>query len=321
MGDDLLDNIRTKCREVAERSEFVRIDHERITAYAASLPASQLKAPQMDPSRHYLGHDEGTVAFFLTLDAINFGSGYFPELLKNPGASGYFSVVSALNDHFDTFGPLSARDLTGLTASDCARIFSQDIDNPSARELMGLFARSLSELGNFLSARFDGNFLGLVQAAGNSAAALVTLLREMPDFNDAAEYRGVNVPFFKRAQLAAADLCIAFAGQGPGYFKDIDRLTIMADNLVPHVLRLDGVLHYREDLAARIERGERLLCGSEEEVEIRACAVHAAELILAALHREGRGINAMLLDNFLWHRGQEGSYRVRPRHRTRTVFY
>jgi hypothetical protein len=29
----------------------------------------------------------------------------------------------------------------------------------------------------------------------------------------------------------------------------------------------------------------------------------------------------MMLDNFLWHRGQEPAYRARPRHLTRTVFY
>jgi hypothetical protein len=87
------------------------------------------------------------------------------------------------------------------------------------------------------------------------------------------------------------------------------------------VLRLDGVLHYQEELAIRIDRGEPLPAGSPEEVEIRACAVHAAELLVAELRRRGEKVNAMMLDNFLWHRGQEPFYRARPRHRTRTVFY
>ena len=52
----------------------------------------------------------------------------------------------------------------------------------------------------------------------------------MPFFDD----RG----FYKRAQIAANDLHLA----GVVDFADIDRLTIFADNLVPHVLRLDGVL-------------------------------------------------------------------------------
>lgn len=131
----------------------------------------------------------------------------------------------------------------------------------------------------------------------------------------------MRVPFHKRAQLTAIDLYIAFAGEGAGRFDDMDRLTICADNLVPHVLRLDGILRYREELAARVDSGELLPAGSQEEVEIRACAVHAAERIVDALRHRGEKVNAMMLDNLLWHRGQEPFYRARPRHRTRTVFY
>ena len=92
-----------------------------------------------------------------------------------------------------------------------------------------------------------------------------------------------RVPFFKRAQIAAADL--ALAGLAPA--EDLDRLTLFADNLVPHVLRLDGVLEFDDDLVARIDAEELLEHDSPEEVEIRACALHAVELLVAA-HRSRR---------------------------------
>ena len=57
--------------------------------------------------------------------------------------------------------------------------------------------------------------------------------------------------FFKRAQLVPSDLALA----GMARFRDLDRLTIFADNLVPHVLRVDGVLVYDPRLAARIDAG------------------------------------------------------------------
>jgi hypothetical protein len=56
-------------------------------------------------------------------------------------------------------------------------------------------------------------------------------------------------------------------------------------------------------------------------IEIRAGAVHAVELIRAALGQRGEPVTAMLLDYVLWNRGQEPAYKARPRHRTRTVFY
>ena len=86
------------------------------------------------------------------------------------------------------------------------------------------------------------------------------------------------MPFFKRAQLAAADLHL----QGIAPAADVAALTLFADNLVPHVLRIDGVLEFEPELAARIERGELIEHDSPEEVEIRACALHAVELLVAA---------------------------------------
>jgi hypothetical protein len=143
----------------------------------------------------------------------------------------------------------------------------------------------------------------------------------MPYFNDVETYGEMRVPFFKRAQLTAADLAIAFNGQGPGYFHDLDRLTIFADNLVPHVLHVDGILRYEDDLAACIEREELVPSGSAEEVEIRACGVHAVELLVAELREQGQPITARGLDYLLWNRGQGPHYKARPRHRTRSVYY
>jgi hypothetical protein len=137
----------------------------------------------------------------------------------------------------------------------------------------------------------------------HSAEALAEALRAMPFFDD--------VGFWKRAQITANDLHLA----GILEFGDIDRLTIFADNLVPHVLRVDGVLRYDDELAARIDSGELLPPGDEER-EIRGCAVHACELIAREL-----GIPARDLDVMLWNRGQGERYKSRPRHRTRSVYY
>jgi len=235
-------------------------------------------------------------AYFFTLDAINFGSGWFPTLRKRPGSSGYFTVAWALTDRFREAGAWTNAELRALGAADVAAVLGQD----ARHELMDLFARGLRDLGAFLG---DRRPLDVVGEAGGSAARLAELLTEMPFFQDEG--------FWKRAQITANDLYLA----GIAEFDDLDRLTIFADNLVPHVLRVDGVLRYSPDLAARIDRQE-LLPPGEEEREIRACAVHACEQIAAGL-----GIPPRDLDVMLWSRGQKPAYKARPRHRTRTVFY
>ncbi len=317
-----LQQVRTACRRVAEQATWVHIDHDRLAAYAASLPLEQIRQPELHATRHYLGHGEATAAFFVTLDAINFGSGYFPHLRKRPGMSGYFTVASSLNDFFQAHGPLTAPQLAQLTAKDCARIFGQALDNAPIAELMDLFAQALGDLGRYLLKRFEGRFAHLIEAADHSAVRLVELLRAMPLLNDVQWYGELEVPFFKRAQLTAADLHLAFAGQGLGHFTDLEQLTIFADNLVPHVLRIDEVLRYDDNLAARIDREELIPAGSPEEVEIRASAVHVVECLVEQLHSTGHPVTAMQLDYLLWNRGQQPYYKqIRPRHRTRTVYY
>ncbi len=318
----ILQEIREGAAEVSRRARHVRINRERLPEYAASLPLEKAKAPALDPSRHFLAGEEGTLAYLVTLDAINFGSGYFPQLRKRPGMSGYFTVAASLTDHFRDRGPLSAEALTRLTKADCARIFGQEGAPAPIDELMALFAHALSLLGRFVLEGYQGRFRALVESAAGSAERLAETLAGMEPFHDVQTYSELVVPFYKRAQLTAADLAVAFKGQGLGHFRDLDRLTIFADNLVPHVLRVDGVLLYDDGLATRIDREELVPSGSPEEVEIRASAVHAVELLVAELSRSGRPATAMGLDYLLWNRGQEPRYKqAKPRHRTRTVYY
>ena len=321
MNTGYIDTVRSACCTVAERATHIRINYDQMRAYAFSLPLDKAISPELDPHSHYLGHDEGSISFILTLDSINFGSGYFPHLQKRPGMSGYFTVASSLTDFFKRNGTMSANQLRHITSADCAAIFGQDLDNPPVRELMQHFATALSDLGKYLQTEFDTRFLNLVDAANSSVEGLVELLIKMPYFNDVESYDNFRVPFYKRAQLTAADLALAFDGSGPGYFHDMDTLTIFADNLVPHVLRVDKILGYEKNLTKRIDSGELIPAGSPEEVEIRACAVHAVELLKKELQNSGHQVSASGLDYLLWNRGQQPNYKAIPRHRTRTVFY
>jgi hypothetical protein len=176
---------------------------------------------------------------------------------------------------------------------------------------MGHFERHLRELGSRVLE--DGSFLGLARSGDGSAEALATRLAGWETWRDVSPYDGAPVPFFKRAQIAAADL--ALSGLAPA--DDLDRLTLFADNLVPHVLRLDGVLAFEAPLVARIEAERPLEHDSPEEVEIRACALHAVELLVAA----HGATTATAVDNVLWHRGGEPRYKARPRHRAPCTAY
>jgi hypothetical protein len=296
----LPDEIRRACAWVAARARHVRIVEDAIAPYAATLPAESPPAPDLAGAEL-----EERAAFSLTLNAINFGSGWFPTLRKAPGMSGFRTVEAGLRAH----GPWTADALATMTRAEIAGVVGQDPEH----ELMGHFTVHLRELGERVRDEDGGSFLALARSGDGSATRLAERLGRWQTWRDVSVYAGEEVPFFKRAQIAAADL--ALAGIAPA--DDLPELTIFADNLVPHVLRIDGVLEFDPDLVARIGSEQLLQHDSPEEIEIRACAVHAVELLVAA-----RGATtATAVDNVLWHRGGEPRYKAVPRHRARTTDY
>lgn len=289
------------------RAGSVSIETGRIATYAATL--SRPEGPALDPETHFAeGSRERRAAFVVCLDAINFGSGWWPTIRKRSGRSGYFTVAAGLTERFRAAGPWSAEELTALDAGGIATVLGQDPDHP----LMADFAAALRDVGGRVEAEHGGSFAAAVDAAGGSAVDLAGLLAGWDSFADVSSYEGREVPFFKRAQIAAADLDRA----GVVSFPDLGRLTAFADNLVPHVLRVDGVLHLDPALTAAIEAGELLEHGSPPEVELRAAAVHAAELLAAA-----SDLTAAEVDAALWIRGGERRYKALPRPRSRNTAY
>lgn len=197
----------------------------------------------------------------------------------------------------------------------------KEADTHPIAQLMSLFAQALNDLGRFIVDRYAGRFAGVVEEANHSAQTLVELLCRMPLYRDVHAYGDLTVPLYKRAQITAADLSLAFRDHTWGRFDDLAQLTIFADNLVPHVLRVDGLLQYDPDLLNRINREELIPSGSLEEIEIRACGLAAAEMLIGKLRRHGVTIIARDLDYFLWNQGQQPRYKSQPRHRTRCVYY
>lgn len=318
---DLPDRVREACAWVAARARHVRIVEDEIDGYAAAL-AAELAGDRTRPASApvelptFEGREE-RAAFAICLDAINFGSGWWPTIRKRPGHSGYFTVAAGLGERSEREGPWDAAELAELDAAEVARVLSQDPGHP----LIGQFAAALRDVGAHLGAEHGGSFATLVDGAQGSAVRLAGTLAGWDAFADVSAYDGRDVPFFKRAQLATADVDRA----GVAEFADLGRLTAFADNLVPHVPRVDGVLDLDPALTARIGAGDLLEHGSAEEVELRACTVQAVELRAAAAAARRDAPTPPLgpgeIDVALWNRGRAGRYKSVPRPRSRTTAY
>ena len=290
--EPVYDVVRRHCAAVATASRWIEIDAEAL--------ASPGSTEGLDPDLHFLdGEPEEVARYVLVLDTVNFGSGWFDSLDLPPGQSGTVAVTRALTEHARRRGGTwNADELRAMTTGGIARVLGQAAAHP----LMGLYAEALVGLGAWLGG--EGALVRIAAARGSADAFARSLADGMPFFDD--------VGFYKRAQITANDLVHA----GVAEFEDVDALTVFADNLVPHVLRGDGVLRYAPELAERVDAGIPLEPGGAMEVEIRACAVHACELIARDL-----AVAPRTLDNWLWNRGEDEPSALGRPHRAQTVFY
>src|SRR4051794_13885433 len=230
----LCEQVRRHCAEVAASARWVRIDP------AATVAAGGVAG--LDPDLHLLeAPPEERARYVLVLDAINFGSGWFPTLRSDGAESFTDALTRCLTGHArERGGPWTAPELRGLGARELAGVLGQD----PCHELMGLYAEALRALGGWLGDR--GALDAIAAADGSADRFAASLAAGMPFFDDPG--------FYKRAQITANDLVLA----GAADFADIDRLTVFADNLLPHVLRMDGVLEYAPELAAEVDAGRAL---------------------------------------------------------------
>lgn len=314
----IFDDIRAGFAFVAERARHVKIHEGRFPAYAQGLT---LRHPAMnfDAGHHFIGTPESTAAYVLTLDAVNFGSGYQPHLVREGWGmvdNGiYFTLATRLKKRFEQ-GGINADYLSQITQTEVAALFELP-QGPYGTELTGIFTSGLQDMGRLIARDYNGSFFSFVKAAGGQASRIIRQLADLPQFRDIHTYDGREIPLFKRAQSAAADLHDAFRHTGVILFNDIDQVTVLTDNDVPCVMRADGLLEYTPALAAHLEAGRELVSGSPEEIEIRACTGYVAERLAVC-----KGVNAIAIDRVLWHKGAEDPrYAAEPRHRTRSPYY
>lgn len=312
-------------KNVVEKSRLVRVDQEALVRFSRKLHEADTEVPVWDPFYHFSDAGEDTVFYLLILDSINFcfwplaGKSRWEIEYESGRLSGYYALAASLTRAFKSGTPINRADyLAELSIGELKKM----LGGQGELQLLDRRLEILRELGKVLLQEYGGKAHRMVEAAGNSAVELARLLAEkLVSFRDVAEYQGHEVFFYKRAQLIAADLFGAFDGKDWGRFEDLDMLTCFADYKLPQVLRHVGILRYATALAQKVDHMELIEAGSPEEIEIRASTIWAVELIRQELAHSGKTLKAFEIDWILWHMGQGPEFRVKPYHRTVTVFY
>ena len=310
---------------VSRMSRRVHIDEKSLTDFSDKLAAGPIEIPSWDHRYHFFDGSERTVSYLLALDTLNFcfwplsGNRKWEIEYESQNLSGYYALAASLKKAIETGIPITNAEYLAEVSLDSLKNI---LGGKGELQLMENRVKALNELGRFLLDKYDGQAGKLVGDSKNSAVKLVTLLTEnLSSFQDTAYHLGHKVFFYKRAQIFAADLYGAFGGRDWGYFKDINELTSFADYKLPQVLRHLGILCYAEDLENKIDQGIYLEAGGAEEVEIRSNTIRAVELIRSTLSGLGKEIRSFEIDWILWNMGQQNEFKVRPYHKTVTIFY
>lgn len=331
---------RESARFVAENSRDVLVDHEGVRRAAELLlPAAAAWRVEQWKSLHELnprGADEAALGWVFLVDSLNFS--FWAEREDSKCAvryggtpyTGYWALCAAVNRALDQGIPITSASYYATVSLEQVRdIFRSDTAVPMP--LMEERHRILNETGKILLEKFGGSFLNCVQKSGRSAQKLMQLIVEnFPSYRDEAEFEGKRIAFYKRAQILVADTWSVLEGKGDGCFEDISSITMFADYRLPQILVYLGALKYSDELLKKLLKGEMLLNGDKQEVEIRGCSIWCVELIrdrLLELLEKGENspveINSVLLDYHLWDYAREHREDMKgvPFHRTRCIYY
>ena len=319
--EGFIESLKTNYAFVARNAEHISINYDILESYARSLPALK-ESEVLDSEHHYISDNiEDNLSYIIALDSMNFGSG-FQDAIKDEGYEQpegfYFKVAGVLKRYYETKGPLKAVDLASFSAQDVANVLDLPNiqENPYSFRLASSYSASVKEVGQYVVKNHGGSFTNMIESCDGLAENFIYMLTRLATYNDTCAYRGQRIPFYKRAISCAADLNDLYSHKGQVLFHDIDKLPCLADCDIPHVLRLDDILKYDAELADTIDQNELIESGSSYEVELRACAVHAVEIMAA---KSGR--TAIEIDRILWHRAQEEAYKNKTPHRCETKFY
>lgn len=320
MTQPLVQQVRDDATWVMSQARDVFVNADRVDGYARNLVAQNpVLVTALDSENHFVNSADKvkTAAYVLALDSINFGSGAFHIAQRDGIDLEYHVVAQGLKRAFENGALGSTPTWVQMTAAQCHAMFGIAAGKHEALDnLMAQFANHLQRSAALVERDF-GSVAKMLEQYRGQGIALLDKLAQWPHFKDVVEYEGRSVAIYKRAQIFLADLELAIAPQG-AYFGGLDQLTCFADNMVPHVLRADGVLRYSDALAQRIDAGVMIAAGSTEETELRCAAIHVVELMRQSLSAAYTSVN---LDHMLWHRGYlPGFTDLRP-HRTLSIWY
>src|ERR1700722_11984775 len=212
--------------------------------------------------------------------------------------------------------------LSKITKMDLAGLFRGNIEMPMLDERVAI----LHQVGAVLASKYDGRFSNFVKSASprcydNGKGLVDKLVAEFPRFNDVSKYDGAEIKIYKLAQLGVWMLYSSLHASGGFKLEDPEKLSALADYIVPAGLRLLNILAYSPALEKTIDTYQMIPRDSTQEIEIRAHTLYATALLREEINKlRPHDLQVIIpqIDARLWTHYHTTFW---PHHLTRTIMY
>lgn len=311
----MLDKVLDTSKYVVENSKHVSIDYSNITNLIDELYnfnnvhyLSKVKYPIYDMDIKDL------INFLLIYDSIDFSFWGNPKWENKNGLDGGIGLLDCVFNLFkDKDSTEVIKYLSNITLDEFSNILKGNIDIPLLNERYNIVKDiCTTSVNNMYS-----NFYNEIKDIRIDIDLFSFILDNFKSFIDTRTYKGVEVHFYKLAQLLTSDILHVYELK-MGYDVDYSSLIGCADYKIPQVLESLGILKYDEELTSIIESKTEIEENSEYEVEIRSSMLVVIDYIYNTINKE---IPRIDINDFIWSKGQDKTRVTKPYHLTRTTSY
>lgn len=298
------------CRYVAKNSTHVKLNDGNFDSFKRALKNYRQEEGWASATKRLVQGTKHETEISVLRDALNFnfwrkaydGMERFETTYKSRKYHGAMAMAACIRRAVYNGIPIYEPDyLRDIEYREADKIFEGNITIPLIDDRI----RIMNELGS-KGKRLDA----FLEKGPRDLWSLVRKLSSTyPSFEDVPNYRGMAVPFFKRAQL----LFNTLHEQGYIEVKGLESGTILADYRISQALRELEIIEYSSELAGKVDNLQLIDAGSEEEIEIRALSVVAADELAKKFELPLRQV-----DDALWQYGRKCSSR---HHLTVTTAY
>ena len=231
----------------------------------------------------------------------------------------YFQVNNAISSGIKL---IEGNVMASINLQQLETIFVGNIEMPMLKERVEI----LNEVGQKLVDDYEGDWINFINNGpkklySNGEGLIERLIFEFPRFDDSSQFKGINVKFYKLAQLAFWVIHAELSGSNYFKIEDMNSMTAFADYIIPVALNLKKITTYTPQLDQKIKSGEPIERDSNEEIEIRIASIYTTALLTESINKkrpEGKAIIIPQLDYRLWKNYHATHY---PHHLTYTTMY